>query len=120
MLSTVADRYTITSPTREYAAATDIKAGTYTSSTPQRTAQTFEDPMLGVMVEEARVREQKVTCWRRLRPRRPATKPWPGSWSRRRWSWAARWKTPRDLVESGAEVALGNEAYVAVEQISAG
>lgn len=109
-LAGVADKYIIT--TRDTAVnATPIKEGTF--------AQSFDDRMLGVMVDEARVREEKVAVLTELAQAAPRDEQIAQQLEQAQVELGRTVEdTARYLVESGAEVTLGNEAYVAVEQMS--
>ncbi|HEX6368219.1 MAG TPA: hypothetical protein VF006_04770 [Longimicrobium sp.] len=112
---------TMASATERYTAPrTGDLAGTV-GLTPERATTTFQDRMLGVMVEEARVREEKVTVLTELAAASPQDR---AVTTQLEAAQAELGKTLEEtagyLAQSGAEVTLGSEAYVAVAQMSKG
>jgi hypothetical protein len=114
-LDSVASKY---APTRQMA-----EIGTQPGTTQQapRATESFDDKMLGVYVEESRVREQKVNILREMTEADPADELLAQQLAAAEQELGrALEDTAQHLVSSGAEVSLGNEAYLAVEQMSRG
>ncbi|HYR09970.1 MAG TPA: hypothetical protein VEQ60_19505 [Longimicrobium sp.] len=107
----------MSSATERYTAPRTVTATTAT----QDGIKTFDDRMLGVMVEETRVREEKVNVLTEMALADPGDTLVAQQLEQAQLELGRTIEeTTTYLVQSGAEVALGNEAYVAVQQMSKG
>ena len=122
-LDSVASKYSTTRFTGEMGTQPGSTTGVNynPAATQPRATQTFDDRMLGVMVEETRVREEKVNVLAEMAAAAPQDE---ALLQQLEAAQAELGRTLEDtagyLARTGAEVTLGSEAYIAVEQMSRG